>query len=90
MGSNGDSGDVAMEGKMAGVCCWVTRDGLEEGGKRGSDRSTGLVIVTGPSRTAGCKGRADGVLLSLLGKERLSNVMSQDRTIAQVDEFHSW
>ena len=39
IGSNGDSGDVAMEGKMTG-CCRGTRDGLEEGGKRGSDRST--------------------------------------------------
>jgi len=39
-GSNGDSGDVAMEGKMAGVVVGGTRDGLEEGGKRGSDCST--------------------------------------------------
>ena len=37
-GSNGDSGDVAMEGKMAG-CCGDTRGGLEEGGKRESDHS---------------------------------------------------
>jgi hypothetical protein len=49
----------------------------------------GSVIVTGLSRTAGCEGRADSALLSLLGKERLSNVMLQDRTIAWVDEFHS-
>ena len=37
----GSSGDAAMEGKMAGVVCGGTRDGLEEGGKRGSDCSTG-------------------------------------------------
>jgi hypothetical protein len=36
----GSSGDAAMEGKMAGVVCGGTRDGLEEGGKRGSDCST--------------------------------------------------
>jgi len=37
-GSNGDSGDVAMEDGWG--CCGGTRDGLEEGGKRGSDHST--------------------------------------------------
>jgi len=45
-GSNGDSGDVAMEGKMAGVVAEVRRMELEEeGGKRGSDRSTYVTIL---------------------------------------------
>jgi len=35
----GSSGDAAIEGKMAGVVAGVTRDGLEKGGKRGSDCS---------------------------------------------------
>jgi hypothetical protein len=39
-GSNGDSGDVAMEGKMAGVVAGVRGMDLEEGGKRGLDCST--------------------------------------------------
>ena len=39
VGSNGDSGDVAMEGKMAEVIIGM-RGMVLEGGKRGSDCST--------------------------------------------------
>ena len=39
-GSSGDSGDVAIGGEDGLCSCGDTRDGLEEGGKRGSDCST--------------------------------------------------
>jgi hypothetical protein len=43
----GSSGDVAMEGKMAGVVAGVRGMVLEEGGKRGLDCSILSAVIIG-------------------------------------------